>query len=151
MILRRLIKRLESYDRFRKDKLRLVSKLRAQGIENERILGTIVALPRHLFLDEGLAKSSYANCSLPIGYNQTISQPYIVAHMTELLLTGRTPDNMLEVGTGSGYQTAVLATLMARVFTVERIKALYDKERCRLRSLNLHNVDFRYGAGSKGW
>lgn len=149
-----LWKRIKTHkldDRFRKDKLRLVSELREQGIKDERVLQAIAFLPRHLFLDEGLAKNSYANCSLPIGYNQTISQPYIVARMTEFLLTDDIPDKVLEIGTGSGYQTAVLAILMARIFTVERIKALHDIARRRLRILNMHNVHFRYGDGSKGW
>ncbi len=138
-------------DHFKKDRLKLVSELRRQGIANESVLQTMTTVPRHLFLDKSLSEVTYANCSLPIGYNQTISQPYIVARMTELLLTGDMPDKVLEVGTGSGYQAAVLAALVARVFTIERIRALHNKARQRLRKLDVQNVHFRCGDGSNGW
>ena len=107
--------------------------------------------PRHLFLDQGLSKISYSNCAMPIGHNQTISQPYIVARMTELLLADGVPDKVLEIGTGSGYQTMILTVLIPRVFTIERIKALHNKARQRLRQLGVQNAHFRCGDGNKGW
>lgn len=130
---------------------RLVGKLRDMGIRSERVLEIMASTPRHIFVDEALASRAYENTALPIGYNQTISQPYIVARMTEALLAGGELKNVLEVGTGCGYQTAILAQLADRVFSIERIEALQARARESLRSLNIHNVRFRHGDGNQGW
>ncbi|HEY5717740.1 MAG TPA: protein-L-isoaspartate(D-aspartate) O-methyltransferase [Motiliproteus sp.] len=130
---------------------RLVQRLAEQGIKDQRVLEVMRSLPRHLFVDEALAHRAYEDTALPIGYNQTISQPYIVARMTEALLDGGTPQRVLEVGTGSGYQTAVLACLVGTLYSVERIKPLQDKARARLRELQLRNVHFQHADGSFGW
>lgn len=129
---------------------RLVRTLRAQGIRNEAVLDQIRNVPRHLFVDEALATRAYENTALPIGLGQTISQPYIVARMTEALLES-SPRKVLEVGTGCGYQTAVLAPLVRVIYSVERIKALLDRARARLHDLGIRNVHFRHGDGFKGW
>lgn len=129
---------------------RLVQALRAQGIRNETVLEQIRNVPRHLFVDEALATRAYENTALPIGLGQTISQPYIVARMTEALLESA-PRKVLEVGTGCGYQTAVLAPLVKVVYSIERIKALLDRAKVRIKDLNIHNVHFRHGDGFKGW
>src|ERR1700684_3771670 len=112
---------------------RLVQRLRDQGITNLAVLERIRNLPRHIFVDEALASRAYEDTALPIGFGQTISQPYIVARMTEALLEGGTPSKVLEVGTGCGYQTAVLAPLVGRIFSIERIEALYKRARERLK------------------
>jgi len=130
---------------------RLVQRLVEAGIRDQRVLEVMRMLPRHLFVDEALAHRAYEDTALPIGYNQTISQPYIVARMTEALLNGGEPQRVLEVGTGSGFQTAVLACLVGSVFSVERIKPLQDKARGRLRDLQLRNVHFKHADGSFGW
>lgn len=130
---------------------RLIERLRAQGISEPRILETMRATPRHIFLDEALSHRAYEDSSLPIGFQQTLSQPYIVARMTELLLEKGPLERVLEVGTGSGYQTAILAQLVDRVFSVERIRPLQQKARGRLRQLNLHNVHLRHADGGMGW
>lgn len=130
---------------------RLVQRLRQQGISDERVLEVMRSTPRHIFLDEALAHRAYEDCALPIGFEQTLSQPYIVAHMTELLLTDGIPEKVLEIGTGSGYQTAVLAQLVPRVYTVERIKPLQDKARKRMRLLKLRNINYRHADGYAGW
>ena len=130
---------------------RLVQELRGQGIEDERVLETIRNTPRHLFMDESLAYQAYANRPLAIGRGQTISQPYIVACMTEMLIQDGVPDKVLEIGTGSGYQTAILAKLIDQVYTVERIRQLQEKAHTLLPSLNLHNVHYHYGDGLVGW
>ena len=130
---------------------RLIERLRAQGISNQKVLDTIRATPRHIFLDEALAHRAYEDSSLLIGFQQTLSQPYIVARMTELLLANGPRERVLEVGTGSGYQTAILAQHVGRVFSVERIRPLQEKARKRLRHLGLHNVHLRHADGGMGW
>lgn len=131
---------------------RLVSRLKDQGIKNAQVLDVIANTPRHWFLDEALSHRAYEDTALPIGYGQTLSQPYIVARMTELLLQSELPlTRVLEVGTGSGYQTSVLAQLVDQVFSVERIKPLQDKARDRLRQLRLSNVVLRHADGGFGW
>lgn len=130
---------------------RLIERLRAQGISDQKVLDTIRATPRHIFLDEALAHRAYEDSSLPIGFQQTLSQPYIVARMTELLLAKGPLERVLEVGTGSGYQTAILAQHVGRVFSVERIRPLQEKARKRLRHLGLHNVHLRHADGGMGW
>ena len=130
---------------------RLVNRLIEQGIAQIDILNVFRQLPRHLFVDEALAHRAYEDVSLPIGSGQTISQPYIVAKMTELLLRDGVPQKVLEIGTGSGFQTAVLAMLVPMVYSVERIKSLQDKARERLRALKLHNVQLKYADGTFGW
>jgi protein-L-isoaspartate(D-aspartate) O-methyltransferase len=130
---------------------RLINRLMNEGITDPAVLETIRSTPRHLFVDEALASRAYEDTALPIGYGQTISQPYVVARMTEALMRGPKPKKVLEVGTGSGYQTAVLAQLVDEVFTVERIKGLMDLARKRFRSLNLYNIRMKYSDGSWGW
>jgi protein-L-isoaspartate(D-aspartate) O-methyltransferase len=123
----------------------------ASGIENTHVLQAIAATPRHFFVPEILAHKAYDNTALPIGQGQTISQPYIVAKMTELLMAGNSAANILEIGTGSGYQTAILAQLFSKVFSVERIKSLQWQAKRRLQKLDLHNVSMKHGDGWKGW
>ena len=130
---------------------RLTDRLREQGIVNEAVLQVMASTPRHLFVDEALAHRAYEDTALPIGNSQTISQPYIVARMTELLLQDVPPTSVLEVGTGSGYQTAILAQLMDQVFTVERISALLDRALGRFRQLGLHQIKSKYADGHLGW
>jgi protein-L-isoaspartate(D-aspartate) O-methyltransferase len=130
---------------------RLIQRLVDQGIDNHRVLDVIRTTPRHLFLDEAMAHRAYEDVALPIGFQQTLSQPYIVARMTELLLDGRNPDRVLEIGTGSGYQTAVLAQLVNEVYSVERIKPLQQKARQRMRQLKLRNVHMNHADGGMGW
>lgn len=130
---------------------RLIQRLREMGIKSDAVLDTIRNVPRHLFVDEALASRAYENTALPIGYNQTISQPYIVAKMTEALVDGKKPRNVLEIGTGCGYQTAVLAQLAERVYSIERIDGLLMKTRKRLQALNIHNVRLKHGDGNQGW
>ncbi|MGL4318932.1 MAG: protein-L-isoaspartate(D-aspartate) O-methyltransferase [Pseudomonas sp.] len=130
---------------------RLIERLYEEGLSNPRVLEVIRRTPRHLFVDEALAHRAYEDTALPIGHNQTISQPYMVGRMTELLLAAGPLDKVLEIGTGSGYQTAVLAQLVERVFSVERIQSLQDKAKERLVELNLRNVVFRWGDGWEGW
>ncbi|HTL20178.1 MAG TPA: protein-L-isoaspartate(D-aspartate) O-methyltransferase [Steroidobacteraceae bacterium] len=130
---------------------RLVQRLREQGITNAAVLERIRNVPRHIFVDEALGSRAYEDTALPIGFGQTISQPYIVARMTEALLEAGPADNVLEVGTGCGYQTAVLASLVKRVSTIERIEPLLARARVRLKELGIRNVRFRHGDGSLGW
>lgn len=130
---------------------RLVDRLREKGIRNERVLEVMRTTPRHVFVDEAMAHRAYEDTALPIGHGQTISQPYIVARMTELLLENGIPDSVLEVGTGSGYQAAILARLVPKVYTVERISALLERARRCHRLLKLHNVYARHSDGSWGW
>ncbi|HUL46748.1 MAG TPA: protein-L-isoaspartate(D-aspartate) O-methyltransferase [Steroidobacteraceae bacterium] len=134
---------------------RLVQRLREQGIANLAVLDRIRNVPRHIFVDEALGSRAYEDTALPIGFGQTISQPYIVARMTEALLeggpTGGPLDNVLEVGTGCGYQTAVLAPLVTHLYTIERIEPLLGRARERLKELGIRNVRFRHGDGSVGW
>lgn len=130
---------------------RLVQRLYDDGVKNERVLHIIANTPRHLFVDEALAHRAYEDTALPIGFSQTLSQPHTVARMSEILLMDGPLDKVLEVGTGSGYQTAVLAQLVERVFTVERIQPLQKRAKQRLQALNLRNVLFRWGDGHEGW
>ena len=130
---------------------RLVQRLREQGIANLAVLERIRNVPRHIFVDEALGSRAYEDTALPIGHGQTISQPYIVARMTEALLEAGPADNVLEVGTGCGYQTAVLAPLVAHLFTIERIEPLLTRARERLKELGIRNVRFRHGDGTLGW
>jgi len=130
---------------------RLVQRLREQGISNLAVLDRIRNVPRHIFVDEALGSRAYEDTALPIGFGQTISQPYIVARMTEALLEGGAADNVLEVGTGCGYQTAVLAPLVAHLYTLERIEPLLARARLRLKELGIRNVRFRHGDGALGW
>lgn len=130
---------------------RLVERLRAQGIESRPVLEQIRSVPRHLFVDEALASRAYEDTALPIGMGQTISQPYVVARMTEQLLATAAGGRILEIGTGCGYQTAVLSPLVERIYTVERIPELLNRTRQRLRSLDIYNVQYRRGDGWEGW
>ena len=130
--------------------LNLAHSLQRAGINNTGVLSVVANTPRELFLDAALGHKAYENTALPIGQGQTISQPYIVARMTELLLE-TTPKRVLEIGTGSGYQAAILAQLVDELCTVERIKSLQIQARQRLKRLDLHNVSFKYGDGWKGW
>lgn len=130
---------------------RLVQRLRDEGLSNPQVLDVILRTPRHLFVDEALSHRAYEDTALPIGNNQTISQPYIVGRMTELLLVNGPLDKVLEIGTGCGYQTAVLAQLVERIFSVERIQSLQERAKERLTQLNLRNVVYRWGDGWDGW
>lgn len=130
---------------------RLVQRLVEQGISDAQVLQVIGNTPRHIFLDEALAHRAYEDTALPIGHGQTLSQPYIVARMTELLLADGPRDRVLEVGTGSGYQTAILAQLVKQVYSVERIAPLQRKAAERLRKLDLHNVELKLADGGFGW
>lgn len=130
---------------------RLVSRLRDEGISDEDVLDAIRNVPRHIFVDEALASRAYEDIALPIGMGQTISQPFIVALMTQATVAAPTPSRVLEIGTGCGYQTAVLASLVSRVYTVERIELLLDRARRRLRALGVDNVWYRHGDGNAGW
>ncbi len=129
----------------------LAQKLFNEGIKNTDVLQAIARSPRHIFVPEILAHKAYDNTALPIGQGQTISQPYIVAKMSELILENGVPENILEIGTGSGYQTSILAQLIDKVFSVERIKALQWQAKRRLQSMDLHNVSMKHGDGWKGW
>ncbi|MCB1644688.1 MAG: protein-L-isoaspartate(D-aspartate) O-methyltransferase [Pseudomonadales bacterium] len=130
---------------------RLAERLREQGVQDELVLDVIRSTPRHMFVDEALASRAYDDTSLPIGFNQTISQPYTVARMTEVLLAGGQPGKVLEIGTGSGYQTAVLSQLVERVYTVERIAGLAERSREILKQLGYRNIQFKYDDGNIGW
>ncbi len=130
---------------------RLVQRLRDHGIRSEAVLEQIRNVPRHLFVDEALASRAYEDTALPIGLGQTISQPWVVARMTEALLEGFEGETVLEIGTGCGYQTAVMAPLVKKIYTVERIPELLKKTRQRLRALDIYNVQFRPGDGWEGW
>lgn len=130
---------------------RLVQRLREEGIKDERVLKAITQVPRHEFVDEALSSRAYEDTALPIGQSQTISQPYIVARMTEALLEVGKPQKVLEVGTGSGYQAAILAHLVPTVFTVERIDELLKLARRRFHNMRLNNIYLRYADGHLGW
>jgi len=130
---------------------RLIQQLRVQGIDNEKVLDAIRHTPRHFFVDEALENYAYANHALPIGYGQTISQPYMVARMTEQLLEQGNVEKVLEVGTGCGYQTAILAQLVGKVYSVERLESLLVKTRKRLKVLELESVALKHGDGYQGW
>ncbi len=130
---------------------RLVQRLRDQGVRDSAVLEQIRDVPRHLFVDEALGSRAYEDTALPIGHGQTISQPYVVARMTEALIEGEAPRKVLEVGTGCGYQTAVLASLVRFVYSIERISMLLERARSRLRELGVRNVHLRHGDGFQGW
>ncbi|MEM1173475.1 MAG: protein-L-isoaspartate(D-aspartate) O-methyltransferase [Pseudomonadota bacterium] len=130
---------------------RLVKRLIENGIRSEAVLTRIQQVPRHLFVDEALASRAYEDTALPIGHGQTISQPFIVARMTEALLDGFTGEKVLEIGTGCGYQTAILSPLVKQIYSVERLPELLRKTRQRLRELGVYNVQFRPGDGWLGW
>ena len=135
----------------RRTRERMISRLREQGIRDHQVLKVMLETPRHIFVEEALASRAYEDTALPIGFNQTISQPYIVARMTELLLESGPLDKVLEIGTGSGYQTAILAQLVKRVYTVERIYPLQQRAQRCLQDLNLRNVRLRHSDGGWGW
>jgi protein-L-isoaspartate(D-aspartate) O-methyltransferase len=129
---------------------RMVERLREKGIRDERVLGALAAVPRHLFVEEALASRAYEDTALPIGFAQTISQPYVVARMIEVLLHGKEPKNVLEVGTGCGYQAAVLARIFPEVYSIERIKGLLERARANLLGLRLGNLRLAHGDGYAG-
>jgi protein-L-isoaspartate(D-aspartate) O-methyltransferase len=130
---------------------RLVLRLQEQGITDQRILDRIRNVPRHLFMDEALATRAYEDTALPIGFGQTISQPFVVAKMTEALLASADAHKILEIGTGCGYQTAVLSPLVKEIYTIERIASLLGRARRTLRELRIRNVNFRHDDGNVGW
>ncbi|MDE2309303.1 MAG: protein-L-isoaspartate(D-aspartate) O-methyltransferase [Betaproteobacteria bacterium] len=129
---------------------RLIERLRAQGIQDEVVLAAMNAVPRHIFVDEALASRAYDDVSLPLGFGQTISQPYIVARMIEILRDGRPLNRVLEIGTGCGYQAAVLAQLAKEVYSVERVQPLYERAAACLGELQVRNVALRYADGNLG-
>jgi protein-L-isoaspartate(D-aspartate) O-methyltransferase len=130
---------------------RLIQRLREQGIVNAQVLDQIRNVPRHLFVDEALATRAYEDTALPIGHGQTISQPFVVAKMSEAIIEAGTPGKVLEIGTGCGYQTAVLAPLVGRIYSIERIEPLLERAKERLRDLDIRNVRFKHGDGAEGW
>jgi protein-L-isoaspartate(D-aspartate) O-methyltransferase len=130
---------------------RLVQRLREQGIHDLRVLERIRNVPRHIFVDEALASRAYEDTALPIGFGQTISQPYIVARMTQALISGGLPEKVLEVGFGCGYQTAVLAPFAQKIFSIERVEPLVERTKQRLKELQIRNVKLKHGDGMKGW
>jgi protein-L-isoaspartate(D-aspartate) O-methyltransferase len=130
---------------------RLILRLQEQGISDEKVLDVMRRTPRHLFVDEALAHRAYEDTALPIGYGQTISQPFIVAHMTQLLLNDGVVNSVLEIGTGCGYQTAVLASIFPQVYSVERIEALHLQAKRRLAELEIFNIQLRHTDGNGGW
>ena len=129
---------------------RMVERLREKGIRDERVLGAMAAVPRHLFVEEALASRAYEDTALPIGFRQTISQPYVVARMIEALIAGKPAENILEVGTGCGYQAAVLAQVFEEVYSIERIKGLLERARGNLLGLHLSNLRLAHGDGYAG-
>lgn len=131
-------------------RMRMVERLRAQGIRDETVLAVMAEVPRHIFVDEALASRAYEDMALPLGFGQTISSPHIVARMTELVRAGTALGKVLEIGTGCGYQTAVLAKLAQRVYSMERIAALIRKARKNLRDAGIANVHLRHGDGHVG-
>jgi len=130
---------------------RLINRLREQGVVNELVLSVMRNVPRHLFVDEAISHRAYEDTALPIGYSQTISQPYTVAQMTQCLLTNGVPNSILEIGTGCGYQTAILANIFPQVYSVERIEALHKQAKQRLLGLEIYNVQLRHTDGNMGW
>ena len=132
-------------------RLRMVEMLRRDGITDERVLGAMTEVPRHLFVDEGIASRAYEDVELPIGHGQTISSPSIVAHMTQLLMEKQPMGKVLEIGTGCGYQAAVLGKLVKEVYTLERIAPLMDKARRHLRDLRYYNIRFKHADGHAGY
>jgi protein-L-isoaspartate(D-aspartate) O-methyltransferase len=129
---------------------RMVERLREQGIREQRVLDAMAAVPRHLFVEEALASRAYEDTALPIGFSQTISQPYVVARMMDILLHDREPGKVLEVGTGCGYQAAVLARVFPQVYSIERIKGLHERARANLLGLKLSNLRLVHGDGYAG-
>ena len=129
---------------------RMVERLREQGIKDARVLEAMAGVPRHLFVEEALASRAYEDSALPIGFGQTISQPYVVARMIECLVQNREPGKVLEVGTGCGYQAAVLASIAAEVYSIERIRELLERARANLRELRLKNLRLAHGDGAAG-
>jgi protein-L-isoaspartate(D-aspartate) O-methyltransferase len=130
---------------------RLIQRLREEGIRDERVLDAIRNVPRHVFVDEALASRAYEDTALPIGFGQTISQPFVVGLMTQAVLAAGTPKKVLEIGTGSGYQTAVLARLVPELYSVERLTPLFQLAHKRMRQLNCRGVRLRLGDGTLGW
>ena len=130
---------------------RLIDRLRDKGIQNQNVLEVMRSTPRHIFVDEAMATRAYEDTALPIGHGQTISQPYIVARMTEALLDTGSLERVMEIGTGSGYQTAILSRLVRRVYSVERIEALQHQARLRFQELGLRNIRLKYSDGNWGW
>jgi len=130
---------------------RLISRLEEKGISDERVLEAMRMTPRHLFVDEALASRAYEDDALPIGHKQTISQPYVVARMTEAIIKNGIPEKVLEVGSGSGYQAAILAALIKDVYTVERVEPLYQQARRRAMEMGMRNIRFKLSDGAWGW
>lgn len=130
---------------------RLIQRLVAEGIRDSRVLDTLRIVPRHVFVDEAISGRAYEDTALPIGNGQTISQPWIVARMTEAVLEQGIPQSVLEIGTGSGYQAAVLAALVPEVYTIERVEPLLRQARRRFRQLGLANIRSRHDDGRSGW
>jgi protein-L-isoaspartate(D-aspartate) O-methyltransferase len=131
-------------------RVRMLERLRQQGIENEQVLAAMGTVPRHLFVDDALAHRAYEDSALPINFGQTISQPFVVARMIEELMRGRSLGKVLEIGTGCGYQAAVLAQMAHEVYSVERIRELHERARANLRALRLHNLRLAHGDGNLG-
>ncbi|HEX4763331.1 MAG TPA: protein-L-isoaspartate(D-aspartate) O-methyltransferase [Usitatibacter sp.] len=132
-------------------RLRMIEALRREGVSDERVLGAMTEIPRHIFVDEGIASRAYEDVALPIGHGQTISSPTIVGMMTQLLLEKQPMNKVLEIGTGCGYQTAVLGKLVKEIYTLERIAPLMDKARRHLRDLRFYNVRFKHADGHAGY
>ena len=130
---------------------RLIRQLQDMGVRSEEVLDIIKNMPRHIFVDEALSSRAYDNTALPIGHNQTISQPYIVARMVEALIEEGVPEKVLEIGTGCGYQTVILSKLIKHVYSIERIDALLAKAREKFFALKCRNIRARYGDGNLGW
>lgn len=128
----------------------LIETLKQKGIKNNEVLKIMKKIPRHIFVDEAISDQAYDNTALPIGSNQTISQPLIVAKMTELLIS-KNPKRILEIGTGSGYQAVVLSQFAQKVFTIERIKTLHDEAKRIFKILNIHNIYSKHSDGNNGW
>jgi len=135
----------------RRTRDRLIQRLREEGIGDERVLEAIRHVPRHIFVDEALASRAYEDTALPIGHGQTISQPYVVARMTQSLIANGIPKKVLEIGTGSGYQTAVLSRLVDEIYSVERLEPLMKLARKRLREIGCRNVHIKLSDGNWGW
>lgn len=138
-------------NQFTRSGANLANQLRNLGVTNEQVLHTMVEVPRHLFIEQVLAHKAYENTALPIGQGQTISQPYIVGKMTQLLVEHGVKSNVLEVGTGSGYQAAILGKVFEKVYSVERIRALQLVAKRRLQQLDIYNVQMKHGDGWQGW
>ncbi|HEX5632769.1 MAG TPA: protein-L-isoaspartate(D-aspartate) O-methyltransferase [Gemmatimonadales bacterium] len=132
-------------------RMRMIENLRKEGVTDERVLNAMAEIPRHVFVDEGIASRAYEDVALPIGHGQTISSPAIVGLMTQLLLAVKPMDKVLEVGTGCGYQTAVLGKLVKEVYTLERIAPLMDKARRHLRDLRFYNIRYKHADGHSGY